>query len=80
MSIENRAVPTAPQPDFIRGGRRIASLLGINEKALYHLLRTGALTSPRKVGGLWWCERSRLLREFGVTDDTHSTGVNAPVA
>jgi hypothetical protein len=70
MNIDNRAAPAAPQPDFIRGARAIAEVLGVNEKAVHHLLRIGALRSPRKVEGLWWCERSRLLREFGVVDET----------
>jgi hypothetical protein len=79
--IENRAAaPAASQHSFVRGARQIGEVLGISETAVAHLLRTGKLSSPRKVGGFWWCERSRLLREFGVTDDTHSSGANAPVA
>jgi hypothetical protein len=76
--IENRAAPTAA-PDLIRGARGIGQAVGISEAAAAHLLRRGALPAARKVGAVWWCERSRLLRAFGVTDDTHSTGAIAPL-
>jgi hypothetical protein len=34
----------------------MGEVLGISETAVAHLLRTGKLSSPRKVGGFWWCE------------------------
>ncbi len=66
-TIENRAAPTAP-PDLIRGARSIGEAIGISEAAAAHLLRRGALPAARKVGTMWWCERSRLLHAFGVDD------------
>jgi hypothetical protein len=77
--IENRAAPPTA-PDLIRGAKSIGAAVGITEAAAAHLVRRGAFTAARKVGSVWWVERSRPLREFGVTDDTHSTGANAPVA
>jgi hypothetical protein len=66
--IENRAAGPAAPPDLIRGARSIGQAIGISETAAAHLLRRGALPAARKVGAVWWVERSRLLHAFGVDD------------
>jgi hypothetical protein len=50
----------------LRGARQIGAAVGLDEKQAFHLLRTGALTSPRRVGGRWYVSKQRLLREFGA--------------
>jgi hypothetical protein len=48
----------------LRGARQIGAAVGLDEKQAFHLLRTGALTSPKRVGGRWYASKSKLLREF----------------
>lgn len=50
----------------LRGARQIGAVVGLDEKQTFRLLRTGALTSPKRVGGRWYVSKQRLLREFGA--------------
>jgi hypothetical protein len=65
-SIENSAAPAAasPQADIIRGSRAMAETLGLPVRAVDHLLVSGRLKTPRKIGGRWFASRSKLLREI----------------
>jgi hypothetical protein len=48
----------------LRGSREMAQALGLPQRAIDHLLATGRLKTPRKVGGRWFASRSKLLNEF----------------
>jgi hypothetical protein len=50
----------------LRGARQIGAAVGLDEKQTFHLLRTGALTSPKRIGGRWYVSKLKLLREFGA--------------
>jgi predicted DNA-binding transcriptional regulator AlpA len=49
---------------LLRGSREMAQALGLRQRTLDHLLASGSLKSPRKVGGRWFASRSKLLSEF----------------
>jgi len=50
--------------DILRGSRAMAQALGLQQRTLDHLLASGSLKSPRKVGGRWFASRTKLLSEF----------------
>jgi hypothetical protein len=67
MSIVERTAsqPQYEQPDFARGCREIGATIGIDRRAAWTLINSGALKSVKKVGGRFWASRQRLLREVG---------------
>ena len=55
--------------DLIMGAAGIAATLGLPRRQVEHLLGSGYLKSPRRVGGRWFVGRAQLLREFGCIED-----------
>jgi hypothetical protein len=67
LSLDHNVALTHNSDDdttILRGSRAMAQTLGLPVRAVDHLLQTGRLHSPRKVGGRWYVARSKLLREF----------------
>jgi len=59
------AAPSQQHNDIVlRGSRAMAETLGLPQRSVDHLLASGRLKSPRKVGGRWFVSRSKLLREI----------------
>jgi hypothetical protein len=52
--------------DFVWGARAIGAVIGRSARQTHHLLENGLIKSAKKVGGLWCCNRSALLKEFGA--------------
>jgi hypothetical protein len=55
-----------PKPDFLWGAAAIGKAIDRNGRQVHHLLTTGQIKSARKIGGIWFANRSALLREFGA--------------
>ena len=67
MRIDQNAASAAPasqHSDVIRGSRAMAETLNLPVRAVDHLLASGRLKTPRKLGGRWFASRSKLLREI----------------
>lgn len=61
--------PSRDGNDVLRGTQNIGRVLGLSERAAYHLVASGALRSVKKVGGRYFASRSRLLEEVIGSSD-----------
>jgi hypothetical protein len=52
--------------EFLWGVSNIAPVIGRTVRQTNHLLAAGRIRSARKVGGVWFCNRTALLKEFGA--------------
>jgi hypothetical protein len=43
---------------------KIAPVIGRTERQTNHMLAAGRIKSARKIGGVWFANRTALLREF----------------
>ena len=50
--------------EFLWGVANIAPVIGRTERQANHLLTTGRIKCARKIGGVWFANRTALLREF----------------
>ena len=50
---------------FLWGVSNIAPVIGRTVRQTNHMLAAGRIRSARKVGGVWFCNRTALIREFG---------------
>jgi hypothetical protein len=55
--------------DIIRTVAGVARVLGLSERAAYHLVSSGTLRSVRKIGGRYYASRSRLIEEVTGSND-----------
>jgi response regulator RpfG family c-di-GMP phosphodiesterase len=56
------------QDVILRGTESIGRALGLSPRQAYHLAACGALKSIGKVGGRYWANRTKLIREISGGD------------
>jgi hypothetical protein len=52
--------------DFLWGVSNIAPVIGRTVRQTNHLLAAGRIRSARKVGGVWFCNRTACSKKFGA--------------
>jgi hypothetical protein len=67
MSSPEHAVNVnGTESDFLWGCDQIAKAIGRSSRQTFHILNSGELKTPKKLGGRWVVSRSALLRELGA--------------
>jgi len=56
--------PEAETLDLVWGAKAIAKVLGVTERACFHMLEKGDLPAARQVGQRWVASRKALERFF----------------
>lgn len=56
--------PQPPSLDLVWGAKAIATVLGVTERACFHMLEKGDLPAARQIGQRWVVSRKALERFF----------------
>jgi hypothetical protein len=64
-TLEPVKASTNESNEFLWGADQIGPVIGLSARQAYHRLDAGQVKSARKVGGIWFANRTALLKEFG---------------
>src|SRR5262249_11974747 len=63
--------------EFLWGASKIAPVIGRTPRQVNHMLASGRIKSARKIGGVWFANRTARLRAFGAGGFMAPTNANA---